>query len=95
MPIGRIIMRMPVSAIIAVFEHVAAHTAISPPIRMSFAEHIVAAIEAAFIAIIVSCIISMSIAMGMSVIDMFFIIAIVSIVVSCCSRSLRRMRLRV
>ncbi|WP_205974200.1 hypothetical protein, partial [Pseudomonas viridiflava] len=46
---------------------------------MSVAEHIVAAIYAAFIAIIVSCIMSMSISMGMSVIDMFFIIAIVSI----------------
>ncbi|WP_433931433.1 hypothetical protein [Curtobacterium flaccumfaciens] len=80
-PIGRIIIRMPVSASIAVFEHIAAQVAISPPNRMSAAEHIVAAIDAAFIAIIVSCImsISMSISMGMSVIDMFFIIAIVSI----------------
>ncbi|GAA3340722.1 hypothetical protein GCM10017714_21670 [Curtobacterium pusillum] len=47
--------------------------------RMSLAEHIVAAIDAAFIAIIVSCIMSMSIAMGISVADMLFIIAIVSI----------------
>jgi hypothetical protein len=78
-PIGRIIIRIPVSASIAVFEHIAAQVAISPPIRMSAAEHIVAAIDAAFIAIIVSCIMSMSMSMGMSVIDMFFIIAIVSI----------------
>ncbi|MBM7803851.1 putative membrane protein [Curtobacterium luteum] len=82
MPIGRIIMRMPVSASIAVFEHIAAQVAISPPVRMSEAEHMVAAIDAAFIAIIVSCIISMSIAIGIASADMVFIIAIVSIVVS-------------
>ncbi|WP_242090306.1 hypothetical protein [Curtobacterium sp. DN_7.5] len=82
MPIGRIIMRMPVSASIAVFEHIAAQVAISPPVRMSEAEHMVAAIDAAFIAIIVSCIISMSIAIGIASVDMVFIIAIVSIVVS-------------
>jgi len=82
MPIGRIIMRIPVSAMLAMFEHIAAQVAMSPPIAMSAAEHIVAAVEQAFIAWMQSCMADMSIdiPIGMLSVDIDFIICIVSIV---------------
>jgi hypothetical protein len=82
MPIGRIIMRMPVSAMLAMFEHIAAHVAMSAPMAMSAAEHIVAAIEQAFMAWMQSCmaVMSIDIPIGMPSIDIDFIICMVSIV---------------
>ncbi len=77
MPIGRIIMRIPVSATSAMFMHIDAHLPM-PAMLASWSAHIVAAIEQAFIAMMHSCIIAMSMSMGMSPIDMDFIISIVS-----------------
>jgi hypothetical protein len=80
MPMGRIIMRMHVSAMSAMFEHIAAQVAISAPIAISAPAHIVAAIEQEFIAWMHSCIAPMSI--GILPTDIDFIISIVSTSVS-------------